>query len=85
MANVHGIANCFIIFNEQNKLPDPKKVKKKILPRLRFEPWSGHDGVQCKLPSAAAPPIAAADNYVLGVKSANQCLRNHFKYALGPG
>jgi hypothetical protein len=27
-ANFHGIANCFRIFDEQNKLPDPKKVKK---------------------------------------------------------
>jgi hypothetical protein len=30
MANVHGIANCFRIFNEQNELPDPKKVIYKV-------------------------------------------------------
>jgi ferric iron reductase protein FhuF len=26
----HGIANCFRIFNEQNELPDPKKVLYKV-------------------------------------------------------
>jgi hypothetical protein len=41
IANIHGIVNCFRIFNEQNELLDPKKVfKNSATSATRTLAWS---------------------------------------------